>query len=358
MDDAWFQKLLLPSLNDIPPPVFSSILNHWYESRTVTNREWLTYIFLTQNEIELLNFLKSFAIHSVLAGDAAAVTVKQKPYRGSQNVYIPVYGNLERHFKPTLQNMIAKSKQDSAQNDPSEGIKELLRYSRKNVKSDCKTKICQAKRSGNRFIKFQLGITNVIWIEIPLDRNSFFAQRVPLQALFIFYLLGGTFDIPSSRVAILSWENEPTVKGLHYFPLYPTEILHLTYRFPGYEKYVLMGECDYYNIAHLKPKECLKKTRPHYYKRKNAAFQNAVYRIHNLANYLDKFTIYDRFRKTAEVVKYPNYQVVSLTCLCLNILVSLSDLQWVKFKQNFPYTRYGRLSHYKSKIREEYSLRL
>ena len=114
MDDIWFQKLLLPMLDSVPPAALASILNSWYESRTVTNRALLKSVFISESQADLLDFIWCHATHSIIAGEKAAIVPLQKDWGGNINVFIPVYGNLDKHLVPVLQNMISNAKVDTA----------------------------------------------------------------------------------------------------------------------------------------------------------------------------------------------------------------------------------------------------
>ena len=343
MDDIWFQKLLLPTLDGIPPPVLASILNCWYEERIVTRKEQLQPAFMLEHEIELLNFLKNYATHMVIAGTMASMVAKEIFYRGKVRAFIPVYENLDKHFIPTLEKMMANAKTDSMEKSQMPGLKELLEFCDKIISNQSKNTLdrlySQQKRDGKRmkrkFVEFNYKSIRVQWIEVPIDPCSFFIKHVPLCTLFLFYLLGSIFDIPTSRIAILDWENEEIEEGKVYVPMYVTEILHLIYRLPGYDEHILSPESDYYKIHYMLPHEYLRIPRPRYYERRCAQFKEEYERINRYGTYLNT-----KIKCVKNEIKHPSYRIPSLTTLCLSILVSLSDLSWVKFKQHFPYTEY------------------
>lgn len=355
-EDIWYQKLLLPTLDNIPPIVLCSILNHWYESRTSVRRDFLKCLFVTEHEVELLNFLKDYTIHSVLAGGIAAVAANQKPYQGNAHVYIPVYGNLDQYFIPTLQNMIAKADINSIQTSQSPGLKNLLSFSHQTISNQSKKQMKnfysqqkeQGKRVGRKFIEFVFASVQVTWIEVPIVPSSLFVKRVPLRALFIFYLLAGTFDINISRIAILNWKNDPIKVGDIYLTLHATEMLHVIYRLPGYDNYILRPECGFYKIAHKMPRQYLEKENPKYYKKKYLHFEEERKHLTRYSNYY--------YAAISRVRKYPNYHLPSLTNLCLCVLVSLSDLSWVKFKQIFPNTTYSEFTSEKREMLQKIHL--
>ncbi len=106
MEDAWFSKLLLPTLNELPPTILISILNHWYNDKTVPKQESDSRLILDPLEIDLLTFLKNYGTHVIIAGGSAAVAARQKDHWRDIDVFIPVYGDLDKHLAPCLQHMI------------------------------------------------------------------------------------------------------------------------------------------------------------------------------------------------------------------------------------------------------------
>ena len=338
MDDVWFEKLLLPMLDRIPPPVLISILNSWYESRTVTRRELLTGMLISGYAADLLMFLKCYAIHAIIAGEKAAVTVNQKDYGTKINVFIPVYGNLDTYLVPTLQSMLSKANADSTSTSSySHGVKKLLEFSQniishQNEKQTAQEKI-EEKHATNRSIQITIVDIDVIWVEIPIDPSSLFSKHVAPRTLFIFYLLAGTFDIVTSRVAILNWYYEAIIEGGFYRILHATEMLDLIYRLPGYEAKMLKPLYDNGKRTYKKLSEDVQRKGLRY---SNKKYSNVINMYNRLMRYASYF-----YGGAYRAGKYPNYRVLSLSHLCLNILVSLSDLFWVKHKQNFPRTNYA-----------------
>ena len=235
MDDVWFQKLLLPTLDNVPVPVLASILNSWYESRIVSRRKLLKTLFINEFEADLLNFLKCYTTHSIIAGEKAAVVIKQKDYGENINVFIPVYGDLDKYLVPTLRNMISKAEGDSTSHSPQ--VKKLLEFSHQVISHQTENEmndICtqwgiKRKRTDRRSIQLTIELTDVIWVEVPIVNSSLFTKLVPLRTLFIFYLLAGTFEIVTSRTAILNWEDEAIKEGGFFRLLHATETLNLIY---------------------------------------------------------------------------------------------------------------------------------
>ena len=336
MDDTWFTKLLLPTLDVIPPPVLISVLNSWYESRSVIRRKLVKSMLINEYAADLLRFLKCYAIHAIIAGEKAAVTVNQKDYAKNMNVFIPVYGNLDAYFVPTLQSMLSKARADSTLMS-SHGIKELVEFSH-NVISKQTGEFCteqknEKKQARRRSIQVTIDPIDVIWIEVPIDPSSPFTKQVAPHTLFIFYLLAGCFDIVTSRVAILNWEDEAIIEGGFYRILHATEMLDLIYRLPGYEFLMLKPMFDSYKRTYRKLYEDIQRRSPHYSEKKYLNVINVYTRLIRYSSYF--------YAGAYRVEKYPKYRALSLTQLCFNILVSLSDLFWVKHKQNFPHTNYA-----------------
>ena len=355
MDDVWFQKLLLPTLDNVPVPVLISILNSWYESRKVCRRNRLKSLLIKESEANLLTFLKRYTTHSIIAWESAAVVVKQKNWGGNINVFIPVYGDLDKHFVLTLQNMISKVKGDSTSNSPQ--VKKLLEFSSQVISHQtenemntiCKQWDIKRRRREARSIQITIELIDVIWIEIPIVKSSLFTKQVPLRTLFIFYLLAGTFEIVTSRSAILNWEDEPIREGGIFRVLHATETINLIYRLRDYENWMLKLHCNCDRIAYQKPHKNIKKMNLHYYNRRLSHFMKS----HN--ELLQKLSYYYAGLDHAE--RYPHYQVSSLTHLCLSILISLSDLFCVKHKRNFPDIKYQENINAKCEMISKNSLR-
>ena len=352
MDDIWYQKLLLPTLDGIPPPVLASILNCWYEKRNVTREEQLQPFFVSEHEIMVLNFLKKYATHTVLGGTLASMAAKQISYREKMWIFIPVYENIDKYFVPTLDKMMAKAKANSSHTSQIPGLKELLEFSWNIISSQNKNTMVrlysQQIRAGKfmrkKFIEFNYKNIQVRWIEVPLDPCSFFVKYVPLCTLFLFYLLAGTIDIPTLRIAILDWKYKEVEEDNMYATLYVTDTLHLIYRLPGYDEHILRPESHLVRFTVLPPHPILLQTRPRYYERRLALFQEESKRVSRYSNYLYAND------HPANLKKHPCHCIPSLSTLCLSILVSLSDLFWMKYKQYLPFSKYMNFAQAKRKV--------
>ena len=355
MDDVWFQKLLVPMLDNIPPPILVSILNSWYESKTVTDRTLLKSVFITESEADLLDFIWCHAIHPIIAGEKAAVVPLQKDYGGNINVFIPVYGTLDKYFVPTLQNMILNAKRDTASHCSQ--VEELLEFSHNIITRQtenqtldhCTQQKIEEKHTGRRSISTTIKKIDVIWIEVPIVKSSLFTKLVPLRALFIFYLLAGTFEMVTSRIAILDWEDDFIKEEAYYYRvLRVNEMLHLIYRLHDYQNWMILPNCNYYRILYQNPHEDLQKTNLHQYNLRKARFKRSCKRISKYRDYC--------FPGLNRIDRYPKYCVSPLTNLCLSILVSLSDLFWVKYKQNFPDSSYQLFKNAKDEMIKQQQL--
>ena len=355
MDDLWYQKLLLPMLDLIPPPMLASILNRWYRERGAANEDQLKTLYAYGYEVEILQYLSAYGTDMVIAGSFASVAAKQTHHRDSLHVFIPVYQNFDEYFIPTLQNMIEKAEADLAQPPQFDGLKEMLEFSHDMISGQMwkSPHAClyspqkkKGKRTGRKFFEFSFGDIHVQWLEVPIDPTSFFVKRVPLQTLFIFSLLSGAFDIPTFRIAILDWEFEGEIDD-YTLLFHPTETLNLIYRLPGYDNYILHpGTCFADNYI-LHSGTCFAPF--NIYKRKYYRTQEGSEFRARYEHYLYATMHWPNERKK----KHPCNYVPSLTNLCMSIIVSLSDLFWVKFKRHFPHSKYALFAKAKNGILSE-----
>ena len=357
MEDVWLQKLYLPSLDIIPPTVLVSVLNCWYKNKNITNANLLKTVEVTSHEKDLLEYLKLLNPHSVIAGGAAAEVIKQPHCRKTIDVFIPIYCDIEKHIIPSLKGMVQKN---SRTTPTTPGVQKLVEF------CDIFTGHHDTIRSNSlreRNIQFCYESINIIWIEIPIDFESFFAKHVPPRALFIFYLLAATFDIVTYRSAIVDWRLQN--KNDFQCILHPTEILDLIYTLPGYNHWLLQPVCHYYNYnRHLVHMELTNNkfwdpvVKKHLINSEKKLLEDDMrkrfYHLLPIFKEIDKkyklYSTYIRTNGKDGIVSHTNYRSLSLTHICLGMLVSLSDLSWVKFSKNFPHTRYNLLVQAKNMI--------
>ena len=208
IDDIWFSKLLLPTFNKFTPMMLAAILNQWYQDRAIEQQGLRVYnLEILPGEMALLNLLKIYGTDVIIAGGAAAKAAGQKSFATDIDVFIPIYGNLNNHLIPTVQKIIDKIEEDSSPLLNFTNVQSVFQFLKK-ILSDQEIASSDYIHSSKYFKQFYSGRLNIIWIEIPLDSNSPLTAYLPLKILFTFYLLAGTFDIVTCRIAILNWKIE------------------------------------------------------------------------------------------------------------------------------------------------------
>ena len=356
MADTWFQKLLLTPLDGIPPTIMVSILKCWFKDRAIVRNELLNGLYVDEHEAKLLDYLKLYATHSVILGDAASYIAKQKNRYGDIKIFIPVYFDIEKHFGTCLQTMIAKSGGDSTPLHTSHGVQDLVTFATAyNGRTELYVNPNDTIKKTMRYIQFRYKQVHVIWMEMPLDITSIFTKRVDPHTLFVFYLLSFLSDIVACRIAILNWYIE-TTDAYNLMQLHATELLDLVYRLPGYDDWLLEPLQEHYEnkrYIYFRKLEHFRERNMHRnYIRVYPYYLKNSKRVSRCRSYLETSWFTNGVDMKVETTQgqiyhikenfapHLTHQVSSLTHLCLAILVSLGDLSYVKYCGNFPETNY------------------
>lgn len=338
MDDIWFQKLALPSLSDITPPPMISILNTWFSQKDVQNTHSLLrpLICCSNLEMDLINFLKEYIPDCIIAGGAASYSAKQKEFWTDIDLFIPIYENIDTSFNQHMEQLAAHIEEVTNASDRSPSIQYLLEFCNRITSREIIYQTTQHsdKQIYPRFFTCRYSLMNIVWIEVLLQPRSYLTSHVPRQTLFTFYLLAGKFDIVTCRAAILTWIDVPSQIGNDYRELKAIEFLDLIHKLPGYNDHILKTLLSYYEDRCMIYRSKMHYSNNHNNARKRIKIELRLIEAHNSAM---------RFRKYLNEKQYTFhtvYRVHSLTHLCLSLLVSLSDLYWVKFKKIFTHTKY------------------